>query len=133
MSKKKTPKQHFIEWVAVPLVGGTVIAIFTCMNCWREMRWGDFAEDALISSVFWSILANGNGVIVDQLDKHISWIDAPLKRFIYSLVALLLFTVIASLLVVFFYVEFYFNVEFVKLIESQGLWSLVRNQYLSHY
>ena len=126
MNNKKTTRQYIIEWVAVPLVGGTVIAIFTCMNCWMEQRWTDFVEDALISAVFWSILANGNGVLVDQLDKRISWIEAPLKRFIYSLITLLVFTVLASLLVIYLYVEFYFHVEFGKVIEAQGLWSLIR-------
>ena len=115
-----------IRWVVIPAIGGITISIFSCWSCLMEQRFLDFALDALISSIFWSVLSNGNSIIIDFLDKRWSWIEFPVKRFLINLAFLLIYTVAASLMVVYAYVKVIYNIGLIEVIENQGLYSIIK-------
>ena len=122
--KKPTTKQLFWEWIGIPLAGGILIGFFQEISS-SVFNWDSFIQSTLISAVFWSVLANGNGVIITLIDKRWSWLKQPVRRVIIGVVSMLTYTVIASLIVTYIYVALFFEVEFSEILKSQGLISLV--------
>jgi len=118
-----TLKQKLIEWLGIPILGGFVIAVFYAFNDLSSGDYVGYLENAFIGSVFWVVLGNGNGVMIHYIDQRWTWLEAPVKRAIIGLLAMLIYTVIASLLVIYLYIEWYFGVDFMKVVERQGIMS----------
>jgi len=121
----KTRKQIFKEWVTVPLIGGIILAaIFDFNNIYNADVIG-FLESVTISFTFWSVLANGNSWITVFIDRRWSWLETPIKRVVMGIGAMYIFTTLASSVILYIFIELYFGVSIVNLIESEGVWSLL--------
>lgn len=59
----------------------------------------EFAWSWLVNGSLWVALGVGNGMLVDWLDTHVSWLDAPVKRFIYSVILMFVYTILAAVIV----------------------------------
>jgi sensor histidine kinase YesM len=105
-------KNIFIDWIGVPLLGSIVITLTYATNELIEGDYLDFIESMMISFTFWSVLANGNGIIVNYLEQRWSWLESPIKRLAIGIGALLIYTIIASTLIIYAYVEFYLGYSF---------------------
>jgi len=114
----------FWDWIGVPVIGGIAITFFFCPGCVSESDYKEFAEGATISAIFWALLANGNHFLVKLLDKHWSWIEYPVKRFSISFIATVLFTFACSFVVLYSFIEFYFDLNFIAVMEKRGWWDL---------
>jgi len=119
-------KAVLIDWLVVPIIGGSLISLFFCPDCLSERDYGELIKEAILSAIFWALLANGNSYLVNVLDKKWSWIQFPVKRFVYSLIATLVYTVAISLLVIYVYVEFYLGVDFMKIMDNNGWWGILQ-------
>ena len=128
-SKEAGPKMSVFgnirAWLGIPLLGGFAIALISCFDCLQEGRYPDFLEEGIISFVFWFALANGNTLLSHYIDKKWSWIGQPLKRFLIGVIAIFAYTIVASLLIIYIYVEFYFKVNMTDVVEQQGWFSLL--------
>lgn len=114
------------DWIVIPWVGSAVIAFFYCDDCALSGNWSDFMQTWIISGIFWTALGNGNGVIVDVLDKKVPWIDHPIKRFLWSVLTTLVYTVIMAMIIIYGYVELYFGADIEKVVNDAGWWQLLR-------
>ena len=121
----RTMKEHLMEWLVVPIIGGFSIGIFFALNDLKAGDYGNFLEASIISTIFWIVLGNGNSVIIHFIDKRWTWLEAPIRRTIIGLIAMLGFTAVASLVVLYIYVEFYFGVNFIDVVRSQGIMSML--------
>ncbi|MDF9798767.1 sensor histidine kinase YesM [Catalinimonas alkaloidigena] len=68
-------------------------------------------DDVLYSFVLCLGLGYGNGTLNCILDKHYSWIDFPVKRLIYNVVVLLLYSFLFSLITVYVFINIRFREE----------------------
>ncbi|MEP4123616.1 MAG: hypothetical protein ABJL98_02810, partial [Lentilitoribacter sp.] len=89
---KKSPWDNFKQWIVIPGIGGLTIA-FVEYFLRDNMHGQTFFQSALISSTFWSVLANGNGILVDWIDKRWTWLESPVQRVIVGVSGLLAYTV----------------------------------------
>lgn len=111
-SKKQKYKSKFINWFLIPVISGFLIGFFTCGDCFERGDYEDFWSSSIISMIFWFVLAEGNGYLGDRIDERISWIHEPVKRFLVGIVVLFTYTTLASLIVLYFFIEFYIGVDF---------------------
>lgn len=123
-SPKKSPWDIIKQWIVIPGIGGLTIALVEYFLR-GNMHGQTFLQSALISSTFWSVLANGNGIIVDWIDKHWTWLESPVRRVIVGVSALLVYTVIASLIILYVYIEWVLGYSFAKVMESQGVMTML--------
>ncbi len=119
--QEKTPRSILKHWILIPGIGGLVIAYLENSDYVMAGDLRVFWERALVSMIFWSVLANGNGLIVDWIDKRWTWLASPVRRVLVGVSALLVFTVIASLLIIYVYVELVLDLSFVKVVAANGL------------
>lgn len=123
--KSNSWKTHLIKWIGVPGGGGILIGLFTNMDNLQSGNYQQFLQTSIISAIFWSILANGNGWIIDKIDKKWTWLDAPVKRTVIGILAMTAFSISASLLVLYAYITFYFGADFFKVAEANGWFSML--------
>ncbi|MCP4459618.1 MAG: hypothetical protein GY816_16575 [Cytophagales bacterium] len=123
---KNTWKGTLVEWLVVPLVGGFVIGFFFAQNDLASGNYSGFLESAIISSVFWVVLGNGNGAIVHLIDQRWTWLETPIKRTIIGLIGMFVYTLVASTMIIYMYVELYFGASFIAVVEAEGMLSLLK-------
>lgn len=120
-SLSSDPKELIKTWITIPLIGGIIISLIYDFD---ELMAGEFKGyflSVIASYFFWTILANGNDIIVYFIDKRWSWLEHPVKRAVMGVVGLLTFSPLASLFVLYVFIEFVLGVEFAKVVENQGL------------
>jgi sensor histidine kinase YesM len=124
--KKNTRRQQIRNWLIIPVIGGFVIGLFMSWNGLINGNYREFIGNVVISITFWMTLANGNGIIVDFLDKHWTWLEHPIKRVIIGSISLLVFTCLASTIILYVYIELYFDFSFLDVIKSQGWFDMLK-------
>lgn len=124
VSTKKSPWNLLKQWVIIPGIGGIVIALVESYAS-ADRHGQTFFQSALISTTFWSILANGNGMIVDWIDERWTWLESPLRRVLVGVSGLLVYTVIASLFILYAYIEWVLHYSFFKILETQGVMTML--------
>ena len=122
---KKTLKSRIINWFLIPVLGGAVIGYLICNDCFARGDYEDFWSSAIISVVFWITLSEGNSFFSHQVDKYVTWIQNPLKRFIIGILVLLLYTALTSFVILYFYLEWYYGVNFIDFI-AKDWYSLLK-------
>ncbi len=70
----------------------------------------------------------GHGYIAIQLDKWVSWREQPLLRSLISVVAIVLYSVVAYVVVATLLALFWYDISFAKALEIgfQGIWIAVK-------
>jgi sensor histidine kinase YesM len=119
-------KRAFNEWVTIPLICSLIICAF--IN-WGEIQNGDYDEyvrNAIISFMFWSLLSNGNALLICYQDKHWTWLEHPMKRLVISIAVMLTYSVGISLVVLFVVITGYYNADFFAVMEHNGYWSQLK-------
>lgn len=119
-SKIDLIKKYTLRVIVIPLIGGFFIGVFFCLECFTKGNYLDVLENTLLSATFWSVLANGNTYMSNQLDRHWTWIRQPVKRFLIGTIALFSFTIVASIIILFVYMEFVRGIDFIGGINGYG-------------
>lgn len=105
-------KSLFLNILVWPLIGGFSIALFFCPDCIANDNLGELIESGLISALFWAVFANGNDTLVVFMNKHWSWVEQLITRLIIAVFVMSGFTVLASFIIHYCFVTFYFDAEF---------------------
>jgi len=124
VTTKKSPRNIIKQWLIIPGIGGLTIAIVESVVR-ADMHGQTFLQSALISTTFWSVLANGNGIIVDWIDQRWTWLESPVRRVMVGVSGLLVYTVIASLFILYAYIEWILHYSFFRVMESQGVMTML--------
>jgi two-component system LytT family sensor kinase len=122
--QKTKLKSIIINWVLVPVFGGILISFFTCSNCLSNGNYQDFWASAIMSSTFWLVLSEGNSYLGEQVDKFVTWLESPLKRFIVGVIVLLIYTTIASFVVLYLFIGVYYQQDFLQIMVDNWQYSL---------
>lgn len=113
-------KKIILNVIVIPLIGGFLIGVFFCLECFTSGNYSDIIENTLLSATFWSVLANGNAYMSNELDKRWVWIRHPLKRFLIGTLALFAYTIVASIIILFVYMEFVRGIDFISGMSKYG-------------
>ena len=116
IEQKGKLKSILIHWVLVPVFGGLLISYFTCNNCFVSGNYKSYFANAVMCAVFWLVLSHGNSFFSDQVNKYVTWIEAPLKRFLIGIVVLLIYTSISSFVVLYFFIGYVYELDFYQII-----------------
>ncbi|MEO9803928.1 MAG: histidine kinase [Reichenbachiella sp.] len=119
------PKELINSWFTIPFIGGLVIALMHDSHHLMEGEYVAFFQSASVSVVFWSALANGNSIIIYWIDQRWTWLEHPIQRSVIGIAAMLVYTPIASIIIIYGYVEFVLDVRFEKVLESRSIFSLL--------
>jgi two-component system LytT family sensor kinase len=114
------------EWIVIPLVGSLIVWTVIDWNNIQASDYSQFFRSVGIGFSFWSLLANGNSLLICYLNKRWTWLAHPLKRLIIGVLIMLFYSVTVSLLVLFLWIRFYFQADFFAVMEYNGLWSQLK-------
>lgn len=114
MTKEERSKLISIvmDWFVVPVGGGFLIGFLMCGDCFSRNDYEDFWASSIISASFWLVLSQGNTFLSNQVDKYVTWLESPVKRLIIGAVVLMIYTILASSVILYVYIEHYFGVDF---------------------
>ena len=93
----KASIKAFFEQFAIIVVLAVPVGWLLCGNCWGNVQW--MLNSAWISIGIWTVMWLGNGYIVDFISKRISWLEQPVKRFVIGVLAMVIYTVAAIVLI----------------------------------
>lgn len=85
----------FKEFIVI-VVLATVMGVFMCTECWSN--WNYFWKLEIIMISIWSVMWYGNHFISVFIDKRISWLSQPGKRFAFGIIASAIYSAGAILL-----------------------------------
>jgi hypothetical protein len=122
---KKIWNTSLFQWLIIPLSGGILIGLVTNTGSLQSGNFRFFLQTTIISFVYWSTLANGNAWMIDQIDKKYTWLDAPIKRTLIGIVAMLVYSVSVSLIILYIYITYYFKADFWGVVEANGWFNLL--------
>lgn len=83
-------------------IAGTVMSYLSCPKCYTS-SWQAVLFTWSFSVSVWLFLWKGNEIIHGLIDRKISWLEAPAKRFIIGLLAVLVYTPTAVYLLMKFF------------------------------
>jgi sensor histidine kinase YesM len=95
MTKEKVKKYALIALISI--AGSVATTYFTCTSCLLEHS--RFLWVTFFSSILWMFLWIGNEELTHFVSTKISWVEFPLKRFVWGIVSTVLFTVSVVLLI----------------------------------
>lgn len=72
-----------------------------------------------ISVILWVLLAKGNGYLVDYLNVKISWINEPVKRTVWGMVVMIVYSLVAFIGVVSTGLYLKYDITFQEFISKQ--------------
>jgi sensor histidine kinase YesM len=93
---KETVKEN-ARIILISIAGSALMTFLTCPTCSQGSNrywWVTF-----FSAILWISLWIGNGMLTRFLNKKISWVEFPLKRFIWGICSTVIYTVSMVLLI----------------------------------
>lgn len=114
-------KSKLKEWLIIPIIGSIAITLTKDYDDVIALRYLNIIEDFLISFTFWIVLGNGNAIIIYYIDKKWTWLEHTLKRVIIGLVVMLVYTTLASTIVLYSFIELYLDKDFLGIVNQQGI------------
>ncbi|MDN5203970.1 histidine kinase [Fulvivirgaceae bacterium BMA10] len=79
---------------------GIPLTFLVCTSCLEN--WDVFRRVAIMNCIFWMALWKGNEFFASLTDRWVTWLEAPVKKLIVSIVVLMAYTSIAVWLIVSF-------------------------------
>ncbi|MFM9838951.1 MAG: sensor histidine kinase [Cyclobacteriaceae bacterium] len=93
---KKSIKEYSVI-VMISSVGSAILTYLSCASCQLELK--RFLWVTFFSAILWISLWIGNGKLTHLVSTKISWVEFPLKRFIWGIVSTVIYTVTVVLLI----------------------------------
>ncbi|MEO9967975.1 MAG: histidine kinase [Reichenbachiella sp.] len=119
------PKEIINSWITIPFLGGLLISLIYDFDELVAGEYLKFFQSLMVSFSFWTLLANGNNIIIYLIDRRWAWLEHPIKRAVIGTAGMLIYSPLASLLVIFCYVEFVLGIDFGVVLENRGVLSLI--------
>jgi Histidine kinase len=84
--------------IFILIVCGSTMTYFVCDSCAQSASW--YAKVSVFTSSIWILMWLGNEYAAHWLDQKVSWTKEPIKRFVYGITAMLLYTVAMTTILV---------------------------------
>lgn len=124
-SLSSEPRELIKNWLTIPLIGGLIVAFMYDFNNIVDGDYLVFAQSCMVSFAFWTLLANGNNIIIYLIDQRWTWLEHPIKRAVIGISGILIYTPLASLLVLYCFIEFVLQVDFNLVLESRSILAML--------
>ena len=79
------------------IIGGAVLTYITCPGCNKSIS--NYLVVTGFSAILWVFLWKGNTLLVAYLNKKVSWIAFPLKRFALGVVIAFSYTIVITIVI----------------------------------
>lgn len=76
------------------IFGGLLVNVFQCGNCFDSV--GHFVRGLIYTGSYWVFMWKGSEFIVGWLDRFVPWIKYPLKRTLFSVGGLIVYSILAA-------------------------------------
>ena len=96
--------RHLTESVIIFIFGGLFCGFITCPVCFSQ--WNIFIQIWIFCGTMWILLWKGNEYISNRIDRRISWLRQPGKRFLIGIISMILYTASASSLNTYVFVTY---------------------------
>ena len=105
MINRKIVLRQVVETMLIFLIGGAFNAYLTCSSCFSDLKKASIIW--AFCGTMWILLWKGNELITCEIDKRISWIREPGKRFLIGISSMLLYTLSAVSLNTWLFIDHY--------------------------
>lgn len=110
-------KKHLLSTFLIFLLGASIQYYFNCRTCLETYE--GIVGELVFAGLMWAALWKGSEFWVDLLDKYsVSWIEAPLLRFVYSVATVVVYVIFIYYLIYLFITIFFLDYEFLASIKS---------------
>lgn len=92
----KSYRENF-RILLISILIGSIMPLFTCTSCLSNLS--AYLKVAFVTALLWFLMWWGNENISHFIDKRILWTKEPAKRFAWGILAMVVYTVLATLLV----------------------------------
>ncbi|MEM6644317.1 MAG: histidine kinase [Bacteroidota bacterium] len=120
--EKLSLKKELIQSAIIFLIGAVVNILVWCGNCFESYEL--FFLNAFSNGIFWVLLWKGSHYIVWYLDSIFPWVQAPFKRFLITVVSVVVYTTVVVYGLDLFLDLVFFDKSFSQAIAYQNIASL---------
>ena len=96
MAKNKSAKIHILEGIYIFLGSGILISAYFYL---RDYLFEDILLIGLFTGTMWTLMWKGNEIIAINIDRYVSWLKTPGKRFLIGLAAVLIYVPVVATLI----------------------------------
>ncbi len=96
MSKNKITKTHILEGIFIFLGSGILVSVYFFF---RHYTFENILVIGLFTGTMWTLMWKGNEIIAINIDRYVSWLKTPGKRFLIGLVAVLIYVPVVATLI----------------------------------
>ena len=125
MSERKSKiKEKLFEGIRHFTIGGGLLTVIFAISYRQGLEPKQLALQWGINGSLWGTLAMGNDFVLNFIDKYISWLEEPIKRFIVSTIATITYTLISGVAVFVLYFSLVYHISFAKAYQeiNMGFW-----------
>ena len=125
MSERKSKiKDHLLVALRHFIIGGGLLTVIFTLSFEDGFELKQFIRQWGLNGSLWVALGMGNGFVLDYIDKYISWLDEPLKRFVVSTLATIAYTLTAGITVFVVYFSIIYKISFARAYQEidMGFW-----------
>jgi len=105
--------------VLLVTLGGIIGGYFSCRSCFDEFGQRTMAI-VILNGCYWLFFWKGNEYISEYIDKKVSWLAAPARRFWIGLLVMAVYTLSAATVINYAFYVFYLGNDF-SVIKTDGL------------
>ncbi len=92
---KKMSVQKYLRIIVFSGIGSIAMTYASCNSCAKDME--RFLITSSFTTLMWIVMWIGNENITGLIDKKISWVKTPIRRFVVGVIATVIFTVIVAI------------------------------------
>lgn len=95
------------KFIAINLLIATLISLFFCPSCFTSLEGlREILDEFIFAFLFSSVLSFGGSKVDYFFDDRMSWVEQPVKRLILTVFLYMVYTFLASFIIVFFIAYF---------------------------
>lgn len=114
----KTLALHF-------LLGGGAISLMFSWHLLAQGQWLYFLAGWALNGILWVAIGWGNGMLVEWLDRRLSWLEAPVKRLLVSLGLTMAYSLGVAVLIYIGFAVLYYGASLTEALNDMGVGFLI--------
>jgi LytS/YehU family sensor histidine kinase len=89
-------KKEYLLAVIFSIIGGPLVTYLSCRSCIQDLE--KFFITASVSTMMWIVMWIGNSELTHFINKRISWVQFPFKRFVVGIISTVGYTVFVAMI-----------------------------------
>lgn len=89
--------KRILTYTSIYLAIGVTVMLLMCRSCFSS--WQNSLINIGFGTLACIVLWEGNGYLSDWIDRYVTWVEAPVKRFILGLIGMVVYSTLAFMVI----------------------------------